>query len=267
VVQGVLSNALDFGGGTSNSVLSAASKKSDLVAVGVYANGTEPNALLATPKSGITSPSDLVGKKVAFEQGGTLEYLLLELLDKEEIDPGDVNMIPMRAVDMPGALTAGSVDAAIEYEPYVTQTVSSGKANIVVRMDKYKTEQPRFLFTTKKYIKDHPKESKAFIKAMVRGQEYIRKNKPADVAKIMTEYITNTPADIQEKTLPLYVWDPRVTEATYEEYAVNTLDFMKKSGNLDNNQFTADAARTAIDTTLLDDILKSDPQLIEGLQG
>lgn len=86
------------------------------------------DAILAGP--GIDSVSDLKGKKVAYEPGGgSSELMFLDALKLNGMSPDDVEGVPIPASDSAAALIAGKVDAAVTYEPYISEAVASGTAS------------------------------------------------------------------------------------------------------------------------------------------
>lgn len=73
--------------------------------------GSLANGILVRGDSPIRKPADLVGKKVAVNQGGAGEYLLLKVLEKENIPSYNVQRVYLSPNDAAPALYQGSVDA------------------------------------------------------------------------------------------------------------------------------------------------------------
>ncbi|MBP5975055.1 aliphatic sulfonate ABC transporter substrate-binding protein [Brasilonema sp. CT11] len=78
------------------------------------------NAILVRGDSSIRKPADLIGKKVAVNQGGAGEYLLLKVLEKENIPKEKVQRVYLSPNDAAPALYQGSVDAWAVWEPYIS---------------------------------------------------------------------------------------------------------------------------------------------------
>src|SRR5690349_7239052 len=72
--------------------------------------GTQ-EGIVATAKSGASSVADLKGKKVAYNQAGTGEYLLRKALAKEGLSWGDVEAVNLPPADAATAFASGQVDA------------------------------------------------------------------------------------------------------------------------------------------------------------
>ncbi|NPV56048.1 MAG: ABC transporter substrate-binding protein [Anaerolineae bacterium] len=81
----------------------------------------EADAILAG--SGIASIADLKGKKVAYEEGATSDLLLNYALAQNGMSIADIVPVPLPASDAGLVLAAGEVDAAVTYEPYITEVL------------------------------------------------------------------------------------------------------------------------------------------------
>lgn len=77
--------SIDIGSGSSTSFISAAADDHDLVVFAVERSSGKDQGIVATGASGIKTVADLVGKKVAVNQGGTGEYLLRLALEHNHI--------------------------------------------------------------------------------------------------------------------------------------------------------------------------------------
>jgi len=100
-------------------------------AVGAWQNNPDSIALLTRPGAGIHSLSDLKGKKIAVNRGGWGEYLLLGLLHKAGLTPNEVSIRYLTPTDGRAALSTGSVDAWVPWEPYLSSAVILDKAQRV----------------------------------------------------------------------------------------------------------------------------------------
>ncbi|MCX4392385.1 NrtA/SsuA/CpmA family ABC transporter substrate-binding protein [Streptomyces sp. NBC_01767] len=87
--------------------------------------------ILVKNGSGIGSVADLVGKKVAVNQGGTGEYLLLKALAKAGIPAEKVERVYLRPDQTAAVFNAGKVDAWAVWATYAVAEIGSGKAHFV----------------------------------------------------------------------------------------------------------------------------------------
>ncbi|WP_406012417.1 NrtA/SsuA/CpmA family ABC transporter substrate-binding protein [Streptomyces sp. NBC_00984] len=87
--------------------------------------------ILVRNGSGIASVKDLVGRKVAVNQGGTGEYLLLKALAKAGIPADKVDRVYLRPDQTAAVFNAGKVDAWAVWATYAVAEIGSGKAHFV----------------------------------------------------------------------------------------------------------------------------------------
>ncbi|MFD8404130.1 NrtA/SsuA/CpmA family ABC transporter substrate-binding protein [Streptomyces anulatus] len=87
--------------------------------------------ILVRDGSGIASVTDLIGRKVAVNQGGTGEYLLLKALAKAKIPAEKVERVYLRPDQTAAVLNAGQVDAWAVWATYAVAEIGGGKAHFV----------------------------------------------------------------------------------------------------------------------------------------
>jgi NitT/TauT family transport system substrate-binding protein len=144
-----------------------------------------PTNLLLSKKSadaGVKTLADLKGKKVgaAGGPGSGGEYLVAKALERAHLTIRDVNLVNVANPDIPAALAAGSVDAALAGPPYSSQAVSSGAATVLA------TDLTPGLMTVAfvgsgKFIKERPDVAERFVVALteaarlMQGDQYLSK--------------------------------------------------------------------------------------------
>lgn len=88
------------------------------------------DGIVARPE--ISSLAQLKGRKIAYTRGSPAHFLLYSALAKAGLRTSDVETVevddPTRAAE---AFLAGSVDAAVTWEPYLSQIKESGKGNVL----------------------------------------------------------------------------------------------------------------------------------------
>ena len=153
---------------------------------------------------GIESPKDLKGKKVGVTFGECGHLLLSKALEAGGLKEKDVELVNMTPDDAGTALKAGQVDAAVTWEPWITQIIGDGGAAI------YSTEQTPNLvldcIAISKATADKKKEeTQKFLAVIDETTDMILKDPAA--ASAIASSIFEIPADeIEEmlKTLTLY---------------------------------------------------------------
>ena len=144
-----------------------------------------PTNLLLSAKAasaGIKTLADLKGKKVAAAggPGSGGEYLVAKALERANLTIRDVNLVNVGNPDIPAALAAGSVEAALAGPPYSEQAIKSGAATVIA------TDLTPGLMTVAfvgsgKFVKERSEVAERFVVALteaarlMQGDNYLSK--------------------------------------------------------------------------------------------
>ncbi|MFJ8863132.1 NrtA/SsuA/CpmA family ABC transporter substrate-binding protein [Streptomyces sp. NPDC102451] len=159
--QAMNADQLDFATGSITSGITSLAQRPGFK----FFTAVDPDAagegILVRDGSGIGSVADLVGKKVAVNQGGTGEYLLLKALAKARIPADKVQRVYLRPDQTAAVFNAGKVDAWAVWATYAVAEIGSGKAHFVadgaaIGSDNYSLNAVRTGFAEK-----HPEVVKA----------------------------------------------------------------------------------------------------------
>jgi sulfonate transport system substrate-binding protein len=90
----------------------------DLVYIAAQPWSGTNDAILTKATSGIASIAGLKGKKVAFAKGSTSHNFIVTALEKSGLTVADITPVYLNPSDALGALTGGSVDAWVIWDPY-----------------------------------------------------------------------------------------------------------------------------------------------------
>ncbi|WP_374423199.1 taurine ABC transporter substrate-binding protein [Chromobacterium sp.] len=83
-------------------------------------------ALVARKGSGIKTPRDLIGKKVAVPYVSTTHYSLLAALKHWKLDPAKLSIVNLRPSEISAAWQRGDIDAAYVWDPALSQALKTG---------------------------------------------------------------------------------------------------------------------------------------------
>lgn len=141
-------------------------------------------ALVTVPE--ITSPDQLIGKKVAVSRLGSLSDGALRLaLEKFGSNSDDVTVLQLgSAPNRLAALERKVIDGTILT---ADMALAAKKRNLRILIDFTKIDLPfpqTGLSTTRKYIRQHPETTRKVVKAYVEGVRYFLANKDRSVAII-----------------------------------------------------------------------------------
>lgn len=182
----------------------------------------------------------LKGKKIAIPSAGSIQDIMLrELFKKYDIDYSkDVTITAVPAGQQVGAVQAGTQDAAINWEPFVSTAVVKGAANVLLRSEEIWPNHPCCCVSTStKMIKDYPETLEAFFLAIKEANDFIKSN-PEESARIVATAIQGDDVAIETEAMPhiAFLVKPDETFITGSEtYARTMKDLGLTKNNHDRN--------------------------------
>ncbi len=105
----------------------------------LYGPRNAASAVLVTAASPIRAVADLRGKRVATGRGSAGHDLLLRVLAKAGIPPGDLTIVFLPPGDAKAAFASGSIDAWVTWNPYVGSAVLHDGARVIADGRDYDT--------------------------------------------------------------------------------------------------------------------------------
>lgn len=122
-------------------------------------------------KTGISTIRDLVGHTIAVNPAGKGEYIVLQALKNEGIDPSEVTLQYLQPAEGLAAFNAGKVDAVATFGDFFRQAKESGGI-VATEADIHSIDNEIVLFTTD-LIDERPDIAEAVVEALapvVEGQ-------------------------------------------------------------------------------------------------
>jgi len=134
----------------------------------------------------IGSITDLKGKKVAFNEGSTSQFLLDVLLSENGMSESDVVPVNMDPGDAGAALIAGQVDAAVTWEPWLTKAKNSENGKILFDTKNREDFITDYVIVRKEFLAEHPDDVAAFVRAWYKAIDFYKAN-PKEAVDIMAQ--------------------------------------------------------------------------------
>src|SRR5450830_1435894 len=131
LLEALRADAIDAGS-VGDAPLTFAVAAGGLEAKAIFATSYEGNAIIVTQASPYKSIEDLKGKRIAVVKGSSGHNLLLQVLSKAGLAADAVQLAYLAPSEFTLALTQGSVDAAVTWEPYVSFAILKSGARILV---------------------------------------------------------------------------------------------------------------------------------------
>jgi NitT/TauT family transport system substrate-binding protein len=159
-------------------------------------------ALLAAPNRPAASLSQVAKEGIAIGSNTIVEYLAVKMLEKQNISPPQTRFIEAKNIPIRlQMLMEGQVPAAALPEPLVTFAEKKG-ARVLVD-DAGMGISDTVLVFTDDFIKQHPEEVRAFLKAVNKGADYLN-NHPEEARLIANKHCRIPEALTKTLILPSY---------------------------------------------------------------
>ena len=205
---------LDFPSGNLDAVMAGLSPIMQFAAGGgqfvMVASLTKGNAALVGRKQ-FKSYADLDGRKVGTPGLGTFHDAVLFHIEKTQ--GLKFQRVPGRITDIAVMLDRGEIDAFIGWEPASAAAIAKAKdAHYIAQLPPIPNAESLQLVFQPKVVKENPELVVRFLRATLRGMEYIKANSKDQVAEIVAKKM-NDPAAKAVNRMALdsvMITDPRL---------------------------------------------------------
>ncbi len=226
----LLAGELDMTGTTLVTAISAAAKGEPIKIVCSLCN--KCSALVVGKDSNINTEADLKGKKIAYVPGTMHHALLLDILERSNLNiEEDVELVRIDFFDMGQALADGKIDAFCSGEPYPSEAIVKGYGRVL--------SYPYFddsidtinagMIVTKDTIKKNPELVQDLVNAHLKASDYLTENKDIWFDK---SYEFGTDKEIMEVSSKNIELCGDIDEK-YIEHTKNLAQKMKELGIID----------------------------------
>ena len=178
----------DFAYIAASDMLIARDKGMDLI-MAMCTLQKNPVGVMSFPDAGISSPADMVGKKIIDTAGGSLSSFWEPFLKTNNVDPDDVELIIADWGAKNTSLLNGEVDgvSAFATNELASLRVEEGKNfNFFAAADYGYNLMAHGIITSRDYYRDNPDVVEGMVRAVQRGMQYMREN-PEEAARIAAE--------------------------------------------------------------------------------
>lgn len=166
-------------------------------------------------KPDIKTPAQLKGKRIAFARSTPSHYLLYKVLQSQGLSPSDIQQVP---VDDPGqagqAFLGGSVDAAVTWEPFLSEVKNKGNGHVLLTTRDYPGIIVDVLVASDK-LAQNPDLLKRFIDGWLRSVQYV-KNNPDDSSKLIATGLGVKGEDVQGMMAGLQFVDEQTNKVYFD---------------------------------------------------
>lgn len=182
--------------------------------IGLTSSGPKSLAVVVPAKSGVRTPRDLKGKKVAVVKGSYAHHLLVLVLQKGGLGVNDIELINLSQADIATAIVNGNIDAAAIWEPLISKLETQGAVRVLADGTGIK-KGALVIIATKEFVARNREQTKALLRAYQRGAKFIQSN-PQEAARLIAPEV-NLPADLLLKVLAKFDYSPAIQADDLEE--------------------------------------------------
>jgi NitT/TauT family transport system substrate-binding protein len=169
----LLAGNLDAVLSTADSVITVLDKAPGQLRV-VYLTDTSAGADAVLAKKDIADVKGMKGKKVAATLGQCNQLLLEKALEKAGLTDKDIQLVNMNPDDAGAAFAAGKVDVAVTWEPWITRVSGEKKGHVIFSSKETPNLILDVLAISSKTATAKAAETRAFLKALNRGYEFVQ---------------------------------------------------------------------------------------------
>lgn len=203
----------------------------------------DAEALVARDGSGINTPQDLIGKKVAVPFVSTGHYSLLSALKHWNIDPSKVTILNLAPPAIVAAWKRGDIDATYVWDPALGAAKENGKV-LITSGELGKLGAPTFdaWIVRKDYAAKHLEVVKEFATVTLDAYADYRKDPKAwianqsnidKIAKLSGAKASDIPGLLQGNVYPLAAEQKQLLSAPTSKALADTAAFLKDEGKVD----------------------------------
>ena len=251
---------LDANSQTWSDTLGPLAKGLPLKVVLVNDNSAGNDALLVGPA--IKAFPDLRGHKVALEQYSISHFVLYTALARNGLKPNDVKVVNLSAGDAAAAFMSGGVDAAVVWNPWISQIEKSGKGKPLFTSAQMPGLIPDLLVAQAHAVQTQRKDFVGMIRAWFDTVAFIRAQ-PDKAVAIMSHVVGMSPDQYRVFLPGTRFFDAAANQEAFDAHNPQSLvnvaptiaAFLSSNKLLDGQP---DAARS-VDRSLLDEALTTRP--------
>ena len=178
-LQDVLEGKADFATVAETPIMFAIMKGEKISVIATIETSVLGHAVLARRDRGILTFEDLRGRKVAATLGTTSDFFLDAILGVHGISREGIQVVNLKAEEIPDALARGDIDAVSVFPPYTALTQKKLGARVITFQDKDIYTYHFNVVATQEFIRKNPGKVRKMLRALIRAEEFVRDNPAA----------------------------------------------------------------------------------------
>ncbi|WP_333988783.1 sulfonate ABC transporter substrate-binding protein [Burkholderia cepacia] len=162
LLEGLNAGAIDVGTVGETPPIFAQAGGVDFVYIGNEPPAPQGEAIVVLPDSPIRNVAQLRGKKVAFNKGSNVHYLLVKALEHAGLTYADILPIYLTPADARAAFVQRNVDAWVIWDPYLAAAERQIGARVIANGEGL-VRNTQYYLAARKYAAAHPQVLRALL--------------------------------------------------------------------------------------------------------
>jgi len=192
-------------------IVSNSFKREDFTVFGTILQGTQHAKCLARKDRNISTPQDLIGKKVATSIGTTAHYFMVVFFIFNGLDLEDVEIVNLKPTEMVKAIVDGDVDVIFNWEPNIYHAEKGLGENAVILPSDVGYLATFNLVSKNDFLENNQELLKRILKALIKAEEFAKDNREQSI-DIITAYL-KTDREIMDKLWDIYEFRVSLSQA------------------------------------------------------
>jgi NitT/TauT family transport system substrate-binding protein len=173
-----------------------------IILVTDYSNGAD--GIIARP--GIDAITDLHGQRVGVESGSVSHYVLLRALQQADMSEDDVEVINVVVGEAISAIDDGTVDAAVVWEPVLSEYVQTYDVSPLFTTDAIPNEVVDVLVVHPALIEERPQDLTNLLRGWDEAVRLWREESP-QISSTMARTMTVSEAELRQQLTKIELVD------------------------------------------------------------
>ncbi|MEQ8196494.1 MAG: ABC transporter substrate-binding protein [Clostridiaceae bacterium] len=220
--------------------IALAANNVDVKILATMANIGDTQCVVAGKNVTINSAKDIEGKKIGIASGAGVLIAIRNMCKDLGVDINKIKFVILSPSDQISALERGDIDMMACWEPWVSNAVDAGGKLLFSGLHSYLPEKTgsvdwlnfhTTLHVTGDFLKEHPKESEALLRALAKATDFINKN-PEESAKIIAAEINLDQSKVQ-KIMSKNVYTMKFDKSFVDSSNIMA-QFMHEMGNINS---------------------------------
>ena len=183
LLEGLNVGSVVFGESGEAPPIFAQAANSNLVYIANQPASPLGEALVVQKDSTIQSVADLKGKRIALNKGSNVHYLLLKILEKNNLTLQDIEVVYLPPSDARAAFERGAVDAWVIWDPFLAAAEHQIGARALVSGENLVSNH-QFYLADRKFAQENPEVLNTVVNTLNTTTQWVKAHQ-ADAAKLL----------------------------------------------------------------------------------